>query len=223
MPEPEHRATSGLRALHWQSPLRLWTQWWAGVTGVALAVFAFVAAKPLGLPPATYVPLAVAAVVLPPLLSWGHTAYLRAHIYGDLYRSAQSAFETQARAEREADELKSDLAAWLRFLTSLEQSGVINVIDVAGYILLDGELRLVLGHQYAPSGSVDRIAVVNSISGELLGWFEVVGNLRGKYLAREIRIWNPVWWGFVHDQAERQVMHGSSVSSVVAILLPREG
>jgi hypothetical protein len=169
-----------------------------------------------------------------PLVLWtvvrlsqsAHAAVNRALHYMPLYdaydqsrRVISREREEVVRVATERDQARDQLyrfqetTAWLfRLSKLLHRYDVINVI-------LEGDTTLLLLRRKTPRRLSEnaKFVVVNSLSGEWLGTFEMHRTTRQGYLVREVQIGNSLWWGYMHTDAAAQ---RRPLTNATAILLP---
>jgi len=105
------------------------------------------------------------------------------------------------------------------FFLQILMSAGFQVFQVAGIERRDRDIspHLVIAcNQQGLVGS--RLVVINISTFDTLGQFEVVEAIRGGYFARENRISNAVWWGFLHEQVAHYP-HPRIDDGTVAVLL----
>jgi hypothetical protein len=101
------------------------------------------------------------------------------------------------------------------FLQTLTSAGL-QVFDVTGIEWGNrSPLLVIASNQQVLLGS--KLVVINISTLDILGRFEVVQATMGGYLAREDRILNAVWWGFLHDEMARYA-HPRIVGAVAILL-----
>ena len=102
------------------------------------------------------------------------------------------------------------------FLQILISAGL-QVFDVTGVEWGNKSPLLAIAcDQKVPVGS--KLVVINVSTLDTLGRFEVVQATIGGYFAREDRIVNAVWWGFLHNEMVKY--SHPRVFNTVAVLLP---
>ncbi len=157
------------------------------------------------------------ALVLPVAAYWswkrGRVVWQRVRQYDQVYTSAESYARDSQQVRIQAGNLILGLIA----------AGVMRTFEVANVTNMQGRLQLVIGRsigsrhggQLAAGSS---LLVVDYLNGEILGQFTVVGPASaGGHLAREFHILNAVWWGLLHQEAQR---HTRPQFNAIAILLP---
>ena len=101
------------------------------------------------------------------------------------------------------------------FLQTLTSAGL-QVFDVTGIEWGNrSPLLVIASNQQVLLGG--KLVVINISTLDILGRFEVVQATMGGYLAREDRILNAVWWGFLHDEMARYA-HPRIVGAVAILL-----
>jgi hypothetical protein len=101
------------------------------------------------------------------------------------------------------------------FLKILLSAGL-QIFDVTGIEWGNKSPLLVLAcNQQLTVGS--KLVVINVVTLDILGQFEIVQATIGGYCAREERILNAVWWGFLHDEIAKYAH--PRIVNVVAVLL----
>jgi len=162
-----------------------------------------------GLDWGTKIGLCLIAFVFPILayVIWRYTSVIvrRLKQYDPLYDELE-------RAALNNRQLQGNFMSFLQTLTSAG----LQVFDVTGIEWGNRSPLLVIAcNQQGLVGS--KLVVINISTPDILGRFEVVQATMGGYLAREDRILNAVWWGFLHDEMAKYA-HPRIVGAVAILL-----
>jgi hypothetical protein len=182
---------------------------WLGVVGVLLGGISLILTGISDLNWWIKVGLLLISLVVPILayVIWKHASIIwqRVKQYDLLYDGL----------ERTASNNQQLQENFTLFLQILRYAGL-QVFDVTGIVWGNKSPHLVIACNQ--QGLVGRkLVIINIFTLDILGRFEVVQATWGGYLAREDRIVNAVWWGFLHEEVSRYA-HPRIVGAVAILL-----
>ncbi len=183
---------------------------WSAAVGVLLSGMSLLLTGNSGLDWGTKIGLCLIAFVFPILVYvvWRYTSVIvrRLKQYDPLYDELE-------RTASNNRQLQENFTFFLQILISAG----LQVFDVTGVEWGNKSPLLAIAcDQKVPVGS--KLVVINVSTLDTLGRFEVVQATIGGYFAREDRIVNAVWWGFLHNEMVKY--SHPRVFNTVAVLLP---
>jgi hypothetical protein len=189
---------------------------WSGVVGVLSSVISVIV---IGISDLNWWAKAGIIFILLVVPIIGYAILKRASIiwqrvkqYDLLYDELERTVDELERTVSDIQQLQENLRL---FIQNLRYAGL-QVFEVTAIQWSNPSPFLVIAcNQNLPLGS--KLVVINVSNLDALGQFAVEQTTSGGYFVREDRIFNAVWWGFLHNQVAQHAH--SRIDGTVAVLL----
>lgn len=183
--------------------------WWLGLPGLILAVIGYIAVPSHSIRARIAISL---ALLLVPWIIW-----LVLYGYEALLVAARRVI-WYPRLRNDVTEIGRALIWELEVNRRWLQAAAIE-FEIANAAIVGEELQILLTKKRSPTlNEGDLLVVVDRLSRVRLGEFAVARSAAEGYFARQQRIHDGLWWGYMRQQAE---MHAVPKTNAVAILIPQ--
>lgn len=182
---------------------------WSGVVGVLSSVISVIV---IGISDLNWWAKAGIILILLVVPTIGYAVLKRASIIWQRVKQYDFLYDELEHTVSDIQQLQENLRL---FIQNLRYAGL-QVFEVTGMQWSNPSPFLVIAcNQNLPLGS--KLVVIKISNLDALGQFAVEQTTSGGYFVREDRIFNAVWWGFLHDQLA-QYAH-PRIDDTVAVLL----